>query len=1058
MKNNSETLAKLARPRNQNIYQRAGLFKKLDQARRAPAVWISAPPGSGKTTLVSSYLQKNTCASIWYHIDENDLDVATLFWYMRLAARDYSHQGYAQLPAYTSAYKGGLGAFAARYFEKLYTCLGQEFVIVIDDIHLAESNKSLLTVLSKAIAALPANGNIVITSRDPVPAEFCSMLANETLSVLDWEDLRLSADELRGIATMRKPELSKESIEQLTAVVDGWVAGFIFCLHHSELVPLTSDCGLHHEALFGYFANEVFERQGKRKQQQLMKMALFPRMTQAMACQLTENDSASTLLNYLHRQNYFVNLESLDVPTYKFHPLFRHFLLHRLKESYSKDELIHLYHQAAKILEANGYQGAACDLYKHMEIWSGVVRVIMAGAADKYRQGRMENLALQIQSLPAEVLADYPWLQYWLAMCMMFLQPKAAYNLFGSAFERFETERNMVGSLAAWAGGVNALLTEWEDITRLEQWLIVGENLKGIDGDLKDLKIGVHATTAMCFAMFLCRPHSPALTSLIERVHARLISGEDMTFSLMAANLLIIFYGWLGELTKAKLLLDAIASKMQQQEVSVAHQVMWAAASGWFELLSGQPQKCLDQSTRAFKFAHASGVHLFDQRFLGMQAQACLVLGRCDEAHEHIRRYANVVPAQANLIHFHANYLSAWGKWLSGDANGAREYLNLAAQFLGNAGSPPLIDAKLNIADAILKYESGDQVGARASLKVAKLIAEQTSSAWLRFHCELIEANDDANKGNIRECVKQLRSALHIGHLHNLVTTDWWAPKMMSHLCEVALTHQVEVDYVRDLIDKTNLNPGSVIAASNGWPWPVSARLMGEFELTILGKSASKNVLKQKKVLALLKLLLVNDMPAVSLVRVADLLWPEAEGDDARNTLKTTIHRLRKALGSSESVVIDSGSLSLNPDYIWSDVGVIYALAGASLSDNSGVLRMKQLLKLFGGALLPDDDSPWVITARNKLLRIEHEVVMKLGTRYENRHRWRKAIRVYRQGFEVDALDEQVCRHLMQCYKHSGRDAEALAAYEQCRAQLQQQVARQPSAKTQALVKSMLQH
>jgi hypothetical protein len=68
-------------------------------------------------------------------VDENDADIATLFWYMRLAMREVSPRDYLQLPAYTSAYRGELSAFALRYFEKFYALLPPDFSIVLDDYH-----------------------------------------------------------------------------------------------------------------------------------------------------------------------------------------------------------------------------------------------------------------------------------------------------------------------------------------------------------------------------------------------------------------------------------------------------------------------------------------------------------------------------------------------------------------------------------------------------------------------------------------------------------------------------------------------------------------------------------------------------------------------------------------------------------------------------------------------------------------------------------------------------------------------------------------------------------
>ena len=83
----SAVIAKITCPRVSEIIIRKRLFDIIDRAREKPVIWIAAPAGSGKTTLVASYLDKRKIRSLWYQVDEGDANIAGFFYYMGLAAK-----------------------------------------------------------------------------------------------------------------------------------------------------------------------------------------------------------------------------------------------------------------------------------------------------------------------------------------------------------------------------------------------------------------------------------------------------------------------------------------------------------------------------------------------------------------------------------------------------------------------------------------------------------------------------------------------------------------------------------------------------------------------------------------------------------------------------------------------------------------------------------------------------------------------------------------------------------------------------------------------------------
>jgi len=656
-----ESLAKLARPRNRRIYPRTSLFAKLDRAATAPGIWICGPPGSGKTTLISSYLQARNRTCLWYQVDSRDSDIANFFWYLKIAAKRVSRGSNNELEDYTSAYHGAPDIFAARYFEKLYASLPPNFLIILDDYHLAKGDADLDATVAMAIGLLPEHGNIAVVSREQPSPAYCRLLGNEMLQLIGWDDLRLTPEEMRGISSLRQSKHPKSCLKHIESISDGWAAGLIFQLQHnhsdsSDDMPVNANG---HEGLFGYFANEVLDRQEPESQTIVMQLALLPAMTQDMARRLTDSDRAISILKWMHRNNNFVELQELELPVYRFHPLFRDFLLDRLRRHLATPELHKLEKKAALLLEEHGYTGSARELYKSAGDWSKVSELILSDAAKKFRRGQISSLEKSILELPKKIIDEDPWLLYWLGATAMFLDPQRAHRYFSTAFRLFQERADTKGLLAAWSGAVNSLLAEWADMTALDGWIDPGEKLFTADGPLPDGIIGAHATTAMCSALSICRPDSPNLDRFVRATHELILTSGDQTFRLMACNLLIIFYAWQGKLSSVRLLVDTLRPAIEKDVQSNVHQVMWAAADGWSDLVSGEPEKCLEKSVKALELSRQCGVHMFDYKFHGMSTQANLILGDVDAARTHIDGYLSVISGKATLLHFHAHFLAA---------------------------------------------------------------------------------------------------------------------------------------------------------------------------------------------------------------------------------------------------------------------------------------------------------------------------------------------------------------------------------------------------------------
>ena len=234
------------------------------------------------------------------------------------------------------------------------------------------------------------------------------------------------------------------------------------------------------------------------------------------------------------------------------------------------------------------------------------------------------------------------------------------------------------------------------------------------------------------------------------------------------------------------------------------------------------------------------------------------------------------------------------------------------------------------------------------------------------------------------------------------------------------------------------------------WPWPLSIRTLGAFELRRDGEPVVSKGKAQKKPLELLKAVVAHGGRRVDAAMITALLWPDAEGDDAKASFDSTLYRLRKLCGVDGALVLTEGKLSLDPALVWVD-----AFALDALLDESPV-PVARALALSRGDFLADEGAvPWAARERDRLkARLLRAVIAKAGED-EARGDFGAARTLYEAALERDNLAEAVYRRLMVCQRELGDAAGALLTYRRCRELLSIVLSRAPAAETEAVRRTL---
>lgn len=217
-----------------------------------------------------------------------------------------------------------------------------------------------------------------------------------------------------------------------------------------------------------------------------------------------------------------------------------------------------------------------------------------------------------------------------------------------------------------------------------------------------------------------------------------------------------------------------------------------------------------------------------------------------------------------------------------------------------------------------------------------------------------------------------------------------------------------------------------------------------------------------RQTLALLKILIDQRGRAVAADRLADLLWPEAEPDAARNRLRVAVHALRIGLepelprgGTSSYVRTDRDGYRLLAEACDVDIDRFNAARETGRAAEhrgdapAAIVAYREALALYRGDLFGNDPAAeWAITERERVRERAVEVSERLASLDLAAGDAEAAIAAAERGLAIDRLREPLYLVVMRAHAVSGRRAHALAAYDRCRRALRSELGVEPTAAT----------
>src|SRR5689334_15410756 len=383
---------------------RPWLFERLERAARITQ--IAAPAGSGKTSLLSSWVAEcgRADSTAWVPVQDRERDLQQFWISVADALRDTS-AGSKLVRPLTAAPDLDGWAVVERLLEDLGT-LEDPLRLVIDDAHELGPAEALAQ-LELLVMRAPPELRFVLATRHDLRLGLHRLRLEGGLTEIRVADLRFTADEARALFAAAGVELPDSALGLLLARTEGWAAGLrlaaLSLRGHPDPERFAAEFSGTERTVAEYLLAEVLERQSEPVRRLLLRTSICERVNGELAALLTGETGGERILQDLEEAGAFVVSMDARRSWFRYHQMFAGLLQLELRRT-APDKITGLHTAAAGWFAGHGYPVQAIRHAEAAQDWSLAVRLL----SDHWVSLELDGQAGTAHELLTRFPADLP--------------------------------------------------------------------------------------------------------------------------------------------------------------------------------------------------------------------------------------------------------------------------------------------------------------------------------------------------------------------------------------------------------------------------------------------------------------------------------------------------------------------------------------------------------------------------------------------------------------------------------------------------------------------------
>jgi LuxR family transcriptional regulator, maltose regulon positive regulatory protein len=368
---------------------RSSLIERLRGAGPCPIVSVVAPPGYGKTTLLSQWAERSGQSFAWVSVEEPDNDPKVLLTYLAKALDAVEPIDERVFDALASPGSSVPGSVVPR-LGSAFLSMSAPVALILDDVHVLR-NSECRAALSVLADHVPRGSCLAFAGRTEPPVRVARLRAEGRILEIGPGDLSLTPEEASALLRGAGVALEKDDAAELYKRTEGWAAGLylaaLYLRQGGSLASAAVSFGGDARLVSEYLESEFLARLPRRQRVFLTRTAVLTRMSGPLCKAVVEVPGSAATLEALARSNLLVVPLDQRGEWYRYHHLFGDMLLGQLHRR-EPDLMPVLRRRAARwclqndlLEEALEYSIAAGDV----DAVAGLVGIL---AVPTYQQGR----------------------------------------------------------------------------------------------------------------------------------------------------------------------------------------------------------------------------------------------------------------------------------------------------------------------------------------------------------------------------------------------------------------------------------------------------------------------------------------------------------------------------------------------------------------------------------------------------------------------------------------------------------------------------------------------